>query len=488
MNASAYKSRAVAVLVLSGLTASQGRAVERALPAAGVNFSGAEYGGVKARINHDYHYPEESDFAWAKSNGFAMIRLPFSWERLQPTLNGELDKEELERLSSSVTRARAHGLATVLDPHAYATWGGDLIGSPKVPISAFADFWRRLATRFRSEKDVIFGLMNEPKSSIPKWAETAQAAIDAVRATGACNLALIPGANWTGAHSWNAVIDGASNAQAIGAVKDSGPHAIEFHQYLDHDSSGEHGDCRKPEETVAALSVATDWLRKTRKKGFLGEFGAGPGAQCQAGLDAMLAHMRDTRHGALPLNDGSVDVEGREVFAEFAPFYDFTRVKWNDMHGIISNQNDALSSKGFTAARHELAPGVTVDVYDLHADAGGDQGDIDARLKNFAQLQTFMRTYSAGRPVIVAGDTNLNVNRAGDMAILSDFLGTNGLVDSARSLGKGESLDRVMLRSTADVSLEAVFWEKAPEFFDAAGQPLSDHGAVHVDILWKRLR
>lgn len=292
MNASGYPNLllAAAVLLVSPVDT---RGAERAFPAAGVNFSGAEYGKAKARINHDYHYPDESDFAWAKAKGFVMVRLPFSWERLQPTLNGDLDKDELERLSSAVARARAHGLATVLDPHDYATWGGDLIGSPKVPIAAFADFWRRLATRFRSERDVIFGLMNEPKSSILKWAETAQAGLDAVRSTGACNLTLIPGANWTGAHSWNAVIDGASNAQAIAAIKDSGPHAIEFHQYLDHDSSGEHGDCRKPEETVAALSVATAWLRKHRKKGFLGEFGAGSDAQCLAGLDAMLGHMRD---------------------------------------------------------------------------------------------------------------------------------------------------------------------------------------------------
>lgn len=179
--------------------------------------------------------------------------------------------------------------------------------------------------------------------------------------------------------------------------------------------------------------------------------------------------------------------DGLNTFSRTS-FFDFTRVKWNDMHGLINHSNDALSSKGFTAARHDLGAGVTVDVYNLHGDAGGDQGDIDARLKNFAQLQTFMRAFSAGRPVIVAGDTNLNHNRPGDEAILVDFLGTNGLVDSARSLGKGESIDRVMLRSTPDVSLEAVLWEKAPEFVDAAGQPLSDHGAVHVDILWKKLR
>ena len=41
------------------------------------------------------------------------------------------------------------------------------------------------------------------------------------------------------------------------------------------------------------MSIATEWLRKRKKKGFLGEFGAGPDAQCQAGLDAMLKHMAD---------------------------------------------------------------------------------------------------------------------------------------------------------------------------------------------------
>jgi short-subunit dehydrogenase len=38
---------------------------------------------------------------------------------------------------------------------------------------------------------------------------------------------------------------------------------------------------------------------------------------------------------------------------------------------------------------------VFLDVYDLHADAGGHQGDIDARVQLFAQLARFMATYSA---------------------------------------------------------------------------------------------
>ena len=292
MNASRIL-RAGGIVALAAM-ASPARGVERPLPAAGVNLSGAEYGSPPGVPEKTFHYPGADEFAWAKANGLVVVRLPFLWERLQPTLKGDLDRDELGRLVAAVARARAQGLTTILDPHNYAKWRGGLVGSPEVPADAFADFWRRLAQKFGKDKDVVFGLMNEPHDiGFNQWAGAAQAAVKAIRATGACNLTLIPGANWTGAHSWNAVVDGASNAEAIGGVVDKGPHAIEFHQYLDSDWSGEHAECRKPEEVTAALTIATDWLRKRKKKGFLGEFGGGPDAQCQAGLDAMLKHMSD---------------------------------------------------------------------------------------------------------------------------------------------------------------------------------------------------
>ena len=278
----------------AGLCATPAAAAERALPAAGVNLSGAEYGSFPGVPEKTYHYPGAEEFAWARASGFAMVRLPFLWERLQPGLMADFDRDELGRLQAAVSLARAQGLTVILDPHNYAKWRGNQIGSADVPVEAFADLWRRLSDKFGKDKDVVFGLMNEPHD-IPfkQWSGAAQAAVKAIRGAGACNLTLIPGANWTGAHSWNAVVDGTSNAEAIAAIVDPGPHAIEFHQYLDSDWSGEHAECRKPEEVTAALSIATDWLRRNRKKGYLGEFGAGADAQCQAGLEAMLKHMHD---------------------------------------------------------------------------------------------------------------------------------------------------------------------------------------------------
>ena len=142
--------RAIPLLLIAGSAAAGSPP-----PAAGVNLSGGEYGQPGGVLEKDYHYPGEAELVWAKTQGFALVRLPFLWERLQPKLNGELDAVELKRLSDVVARARALGLTSILDAHNYAKWRGKQIGSPDVPASAFADFWRRLATHFGRDRDVI---------------------------------------------------------------------------------------------------------------------------------------------------------------------------------------------------------------------------------------------------------------------------------------------------------------------------------------------
>lgn len=185
---------------------------------------------------------------------------------------------------------------------------------------------------------------------------------------------------------------------------------------------------------------------------------------------------------ATPVNDGL------NTFSD-VPLFDLTRVKWSRWHGLLNNSNDGLSSKGFSFARQTFGPGVEVDVYDLHADAGRDQGDIDARRAQFDQLADFIEAFSAGRPLLVAGDTNLKHTEPQDETILVDFMTRLGLRDAARTIGGlPESIDRVMLRSTADVELTPLAWRFADEFVDAAGGDLSDHKAVHVTLEWKRLR
>ncbi len=71
------------------------------------------------------------------------------------------------------------------------------------------------------------------------WKNAAQAAINAIRATGATNYILVPGNGWTGAASWtdNSYDQGASpkksNAETMLTIQDSKNKLIfEVHQYF----------------------------------------------------------------------------------------------------------------------------------------------------------------------------------------------------------------------------------------------------------------
>jgi len=120
------------------------------LPYVGVSLSGAEYNGQRAtaRPNVDYVYPQPEDLDYFFARGLTTIRLPFRWERLQPTLYGDLDGAELARIDAVVAATTERGGALILDPHNYARYGAAVIGSPDLPDKAFADFWQRLAGHY----------------------------------------------------------------------------------------------------------------------------------------------------------------------------------------------------------------------------------------------------------------------------------------------------------------------------------------------------
>jgi hypothetical protein len=67
-------------------------------------------------------------------------------------------------------------------------------------------------------------------------------------------------------------------------------------------------------------------------------------------------------------------------------------------------------------ARFEIAPGVTFDVHDLHADAGSDEASMEARRRNLTQLLKLIEDRSSGRAVVVMGDFNSRYTRNGDIA------------------------------------------------------------------------
>ncbi|MFB9953479.1 glycoside hydrolase family 5 protein [Rhizobium puerariae] len=280
--------RLLGALACLALAAAPARAETACLR--GINLAGAEFGKLGDEYGEGYVYPSGRTIDYFAGKGFNTVRLPFLWERLQPQLYGKLDPAEIKRLRDTVKLIRADGMAVILDPHNYARFRGDLIGSEAVPQSAFADFWRRLAVVFAKTEGVAFGLMNEPYDiSAEDWLSAANSAIGAIRQTGAGNLVLVPGTAWSGAHSWLAGDYGTPNASVMLGISDpQDNYAYEVHQYADADFSGKNAECSRAMDAVKAIGDVAGWLRDHGQRGFLGEFAVPADEECQSVLDDMV--------------------------------------------------------------------------------------------------------------------------------------------------------------------------------------------------------
>lgn len=178
------------------------------------------------------------------------------------------------------------------------------------------------------------------------------------------------------------------------------------------------------------------------------------------------------------------------------PFGDLTRVMWPSCFGGPDTSDggaaDCLAEKGFSFARHEVAPGVEVDVYNLHAEAGNTPADQAARAEDYQVLAAFVTEHSAGRAVIVAGDYNLHTDRSPDAEVHRAFLDATGLTDVCELVDCGEDaheIDKFAFRSGDTVKLQAITHRFERDVFvrPTDGAPLSDHDALAVTFAWERV-
>jgi hypothetical protein len=228
----------------------------------GVNVSGAE-GTAEGFSNRrpgvygqDYWYASQETFDYLASRGTKVVRLPFRWERIQPSLGGSLDPTELARLQDCVRRADSAGLQVILDVHNYGGYrlydpavGNGVerkIGSGYVKQADLADLWSRLSAEFKGNSAVLaYDLMNEPSNMSPSasgkapaqvWEDASQVAVDAIRANGDGKLIMVPGYQYSGVWAWTTnhpdkwITDSANN------------HMYEAHQYFDGNRSGYYRD------------------------------------------------------------------------------------------------------------------------------------------------------------------------------------------------------------------------------------------------------
>lgn len=157
--------------------------------------------------------------------------------------------------------------------------------------------------------------------------------------------------------------------------------------------------------------------------------------------------------------------------------------------------------------RAQIAEGISVDFYNLHADAGTSASDEQARRSNLLQLATYINLHSAGKAVIVTGDTNAYYSAPGDKIRL--FVEKCGLIDvwveklfgnvppdaAVRCQGYDgktcESSDKVFYRSGRDDGVRlwaSGFGYTGDRFLGEDGEGLSEHFPVAVKFGWDRLR
>jgi aryl-phospho-beta-D-glucosidase BglC (GH1 family) len=242
----------------------------------GINLSGAEFGGNAGTHNYNYHYATFSEMQFYQDRGVDLIRLPFIWERMQNSLDGPLNVNELNLLKGVLANAATLGMDVIIDLHNYGRYNGIPFGSAGGPTSAqFADFWQKLAIEVKDFGSLAgYGLMNEPHDmpTVDGWKNAAQTAVDAIRVVDMDNKVVVGGNNWSSAVTWQK-----DNANFI--INDPASKIVyEAHQYFDRYSQGFYNggydaEGAYPTIGIDRLKPFVEWLAANNLQGMIGEFG-----------------------------------------------------------------------------------------------------------------------------------------------------------------------------------------------------------------------
>jgi endoglucanase len=253
------------------------------------------------REGQDYPVFTDNLVDYYRSKGIGVIRLFFSWERVQSELFGPVPATGARYLtyfnqySRVVDHATSLGVVVIIEPWQAnadggvggASWRGQPIGPGGVDADALADLWSKLASIFKGNPLVEYGLVNEPNNmSTMLWWETAQTCVDAIRGAGATSTVYVPGNGWTGAGTWTAdwydtAVPARSNAygwlNANGAGKPLsdplGKTQAEVHLYLDADASGNSDTLVSTTIAPERLSVTVDEAAVQGYQVFVAEIG-----------------------------------------------------------------------------------------------------------------------------------------------------------------------------------------------------------------------
>ncbi len=206
-----------------------------------------------------------------------------------------------------------------------------------------------------------------------------------------------------------------------------------------------------------------------------------------------------TNHtGAVPGGDGL------NVFTKNMPIYNETRGEWYVSYGVIDHGADEMTPKGFVYTVIDIGNGIYIDFYNLHADAYGDEGSMQAREYQFRQICDFIKERSAenDRPVIVTGDFNIYMHtHEANSNMYEYFIEDCGFKDAwvevkndsdyynmhkwhvsgLPAWGNWDSVERFFYKGCDGVGVIAKDFNFI-EVLNANGKPASDHSAAECEF------
>lgn len=269
---------------------------QQSMPWTGINIAGLEFGmNTEGTLTAPIGIPPMEQIKHFASQNVNTFRIPFAWQRLQPTLNGPLDEQAFGALKQYVDQVTAVNARAIIDLHNYGRRDGKIVGeSQDLPADSLVNVWQQLAQRFAGNPKVAFGIMNEPHDMQPgSWVKTLQAVVTAIRKTGANNMLIIPGDEWCKlnnfAESYHAGLSQVKNpdGSTTGLI-------FEIHQYFDQDASGKDSTCINSH--ADELKAIVDLLKKDNRQAMVTEFGGGSDPSCPP----VLADFVKTATGAFP--------------------------------------------------------------------------------------------------------------------------------------------------------------------------------------------
>ena len=187
--------------------------------------------------------------------------------------------------------------------------------------------------------------------------------------------------------------------------------------------------------------------------------------------------------GSDPRRPSALLADGLNVFSKL-PLAVTERQLWGS---CVNTFNDCYALKGFSMTPMQLAPGVTLHVYNLHMEAGWTEADDAARDAAIDQLLSYIERHSRGQAILVGGDFNLRGDRARTTAQLAKIREGAGLSDACVACPRPRNVDKLLYRGSEKLELQADSWRLETELFKTDhGVPLSDHSPLSVRFRWAR--